>query len=127
MTRPSVLMATASTPPVPAGIGRHAIGFFAIAGPAAAPSLIQRSRSPSWAGLIAWAPTLFSGGGMKSSWRWAERRNTGLSAALPAMTPGPESPPVRIALRESRISPPSWILALWQAVQLAARTGRISS
>ena len=45
--RPSSVIATATTPPVPTGSGRQAIGLPTAAATAVAPSAIQRSSSPS--------------------------------------------------------------------------------
>ena len=45
---------------------------------------------------------------------------------FPATTAGPLSPPLRIASGVSSDSSASWSVALWQAVQLARKIGRIS-
>ena len=112
MTSPSWVSATATTPPAPGGSGFQATAVRAAAGPATAPSAIQRSSRPSCGGESGLAPTLLSAGGMKSSCRCAARRKSTLSAGFPATTAGPESPPFWIAATVSRTSPPSWIFWL---------------
>ena len=125
--RPSGLMATAGRPPAPACSGTQAMGAATGDAPAARPVSIQRSSTPSSSAVRDRAPTSLSGGGMKSSSRWAARRNSGLWAAFFEIAAGPESPPTVIAARLSSRSPPSDRWALWQAVQFAASSGAISA
>ena len=124
--RPSGLTATAGRPPIPACSGTQAIGAAAGDVPATRPVSIQRSSTPSSSGVSDRAPTPLSVGGMKSSSRWAARKNSGLSAEFFEIAAGPESPPAVIAARLSSRSPPSDRWALWQAVQFAARIGAMS-
>src|SRR5438876_4549302 len=120
--RPSGDTATAKIGLTPAGSGWNSTLAMPESAPAWAPCSIHSLISPSSAGVGLLALTLLSLGGMNGSAEREANLRMGLSSGLPATTAGPCTlPPLRIDSRVSSDRPLSFLLALWQAVQLRLR------